>query len=115
MVVARQSPATSALARALEPEQSSWTLNEQLLALVADYLAWLQWAQTEDGSKGRNRPKPIPRPGVEPDLDVQKFGSDPVALDALDDFLGWATARVEQQKAPTRPRDPVTGRFIKTK
>lgn len=112
LVIVRQAPQSSAVARAVEPEQSTWGLSEQLLALVADYLAWLQWAQTEDGSKNRNRPKPIPRPGVESDDEVRKFGSDPVALNALDDFLGWAEARVQEEKAHVRPRD-ARGRFVK--
>lgn len=113
LVVVRQAPQHSAIARAVEPEQSAWGLTEQLLALVADYSATLMWLQTADAEKGRNRPRPIPRPGVEPDVDVQKFGSDPVTLDALDDFLGWAKATVEGTKKSQRPRDPVTGRFIK--
>lgn len=111
LVIVRQAPQSSAVARAVEPEQSTWGLSEQLLALVADYLAWLQWAQTEDGSKNRNRPKPIPRPGVESDDEVRKFGSDPVALNALDEFLGWAADKVVEAKRKP-PRD-ARGRFVK--
>lgn len=112
-VIVRQSSQDSAIARSVDPEQSAWTLSDQLLALVGDYLAWIAWSKTADGEKGRNRPKPIPRPGVEPDEDVRTFGSDPVALDELDAFLGWAKERVEEQQVPTRPRDAVTGRFVK--
>ena len=112
-VIIRQAPQDSAIARSVEPEASTWGLSEQLLALIGDYLAWQVWAQSKDGEKGRNRPKPIPRPGVEPDEDVRTFGSDPVALDELDAFLGWAKERVEEQQVPTRPRDAVTGRFVK--
>ena len=111
-VIVRQSSQDSAIARSVDPEQSAWTLSDQLLALVGDYLAWIAWSKTADGEKGRNRPKPIPRPGVEPDEDVRTFGSDPVALDELDAFLGWAKERVEEQQVPTRPRD-ARGRFIK--
>lgn len=97
--MAKHLPRDSATQLAVDPESSAWGLNEQLLALVADYLAWLQWAKTEDGSKNRNRPRPIPRPGVEDESrEVRTFGSDPVALDALDEFLGWATERVQEQK-----------------
>ena len=111
LVVVRQAAPGSAIARAVEPEQAAWGLSEQLLALVADYLAWMQWAQSEDGEKRRNRPKPIPRPGFEPDEEQRVIGSDPVALEELDAFLGWAAERVQQQK-PTRPRD-ARGRFVK--
>lgn len=34
-------------------------LETLLLASMADRLAWLQWAKTEDGKKNRNRPKNI--------------------------------------------------------
>lgn len=45
-----------------------------LLALVADRLEVLIWQQTEDGSKGRNHPEPIPRPGVKSRADKQVVG-----------------------------------------
>lgn len=47
------------------PEKAGWSLTNQLLALIADVLRWLQWVKTKDGSKGRNMPDPIPRPGVQ--------------------------------------------------
>lgn len=109
-VIVRRAPQDSSIAQSVDPEASRWGLSDQLLALVGDYLAWIAWSKTADGEKNRNRPKPIPRPGVEPDEDIQKFGSDPVPIDELEEFLGWAQRRVEQQK---RPRDPKTGRFIK--
>lgn len=110
-VIVRQSSQDSAIARSVDPEQSAWSLSDQLLALVGDYLAWIAWSKTADGEKNRNRPKPIPRPGVTPDTDTQTFGSDPVPLGELEEFLGWAQERVQQKKKP--PRDPVTGRFVK--
>lgn len=114
LVIVRQCPSDSSIARSFEPEQSTWGVSEYLLALVADYLATQTWMQSEDGQKGRNRPKPLPRPGVEDeDTETKKFGADPVALNALDDFLGWAEARVREERAQHPPRDPVTGRFIK--
>lgn len=115
MAIIRQSPVDSAISRAVDPEQSAWGLTEQLLALVADYAANQLWMGTEDAQKGRNRPKPIPRPGVVDDdenTEVKKFGSDPVPIAELDEFLGWAKAKVEQ-RMPARSRDPVTGRFVK--
>lgn len=48
----------------MHPDQAGWTLTNQLLAAAVDVLRWLQWAKTEDGSKGRNMPDPIERPGV---------------------------------------------------
>lgn len=111
LVVVRQAPPGSAIARAIEPEQSEWGISEQLLALVADYLAWIQWSKTTDGEKGRNRPKPIPRPGVEPDTKTQRIGADPVPIAELEAFLGWASEKVAEVKQD-RPRD-ARGRFVK--
>lgn len=48
----------------MRPDDAGWTLETMLLATAVDTLRWLQWAQTEDGHKGRNQPDPIPRPGV---------------------------------------------------
>lgn len=47
------------------PDNSGWDRQNLLLANISDSLTWLQWAKTKDGRKGRNRPKPIPRPGVQ--------------------------------------------------
>lgn len=57
-------------------DASPWGLSEQLLADIADKLAIQIWFKTKDGQKGRNRPKPIKRPGVDPNegQDVKRFG-----------------------------------------
>lgn len=56
-------PESSAYWRAREPERSRWGFAEYMLASIADSLRWLVWAKTRDAKRGRNRPKPIPRPG----------------------------------------------------
>lgn len=55
-------PHESATIRELSPA-NLWGPQEYLLASIADSLRWLVWAKTRDGSRGRNMPKPIPRPG----------------------------------------------------
>lgn len=35
------------------------TFEQAMLALIYDKLAWLQWAQTKDGQKNRNRPESL--------------------------------------------------------
>ena len=55
------------LAAGLHPESrskmalsnSTVTMEQLLLAIMADRLGWLVWAKTEDGRKGRNRPESI--------------------------------------------------------
>lgn len=63
-VYVRSSPITSTLFGELFPDLAGWTRENMLLADIADSLHWLQWAQTKDGRKGRNKPRKIPRPGV---------------------------------------------------
>ena len=40
-----------------------WQDAEYMLAGILDAVNWLVWAKTEDGARGVNRPKPVPRPG----------------------------------------------------
>lgn len=89
LVIVRQSPRTSALKRATLGEQAEWGLSEQLAAASFDVLAWLKWAQTEDGAKGRNHPEPLPRPGVEPRGDNSATGR---AVELID-MAEWLAKR----------------------
>lgn len=85
LAIVQQSPRSSALFRAMHPEEAEWGMQEQLLALVADYLAAGNW-QRGQGSK-KNYPKPIPRPGVtSPD---KKFGQEAVSMEEMKAWLGW--------------------------
>ncbi|WP_405559077.1 hypothetical protein OHV08_34275 [Streptomyces canus] len=53
-----------------EPEKGRWSQQEQLLALVADRLARVEWVlwcvNTESKSKRPDAPEPMRRPGAEP-------------------------------------------------
>ena len=40
-----------------------WADAEYIAAYMADLLAWLRWAKTEDAQHGRGMPDPLPRPG----------------------------------------------------
>ena len=61
-VLIRQAQPGSAVYRAMTGEDGMWGLPEQLLAAVADRVEWLVWMQSSDAPKGRNKPRPIPRP-----------------------------------------------------
>ena len=75
LVILRHSkPGSAYYAQMVGEDASPWGLSEQLLADIADKLAVQIWFKTKDGEKGRNRPKPIPRPGVEPDRDTKRIG-----------------------------------------
>ena len=65
---------SSVSVRAELGEDAMWGLQEQLLALNADYLRILIWQRTPDGQKGRKFPKPIKRPGVDDGVDRKKIG-----------------------------------------
>ena len=89
LVIVRHSPESSALFRSVHGvEESEWSLTNHLLAGLADSAAWLVWSKTEDASKKRNRPKPIPRPGVTDDS-KKKIGSSVLPANEMMDWLGW--------------------------
>lgn len=62
-VICTSAPPKSPLAVALNP-RLAWDTTDYLLADLADSQRWLVWSKTRDGQRNRNRPKPIPRPGV---------------------------------------------------
>lgn len=84
LAIVQQSPRSSALFRAQYPDEAVWGHQEQLLALIADYLAAGNW-QRGHGKKN-DYPKPIPRPGVEQD---KKFGNEAMPIDEMASWLGW--------------------------
>ena len=89
-VVVHQAPTSSALYRSVNPEAYGWGLAEQLQAAGVDALRWLVWAKTKDGAAGRNRPQPIPRPGVTPPREVTRHGGNAgLPIEQMADWLGW--------------------------
>jgi hypothetical protein len=84
--VVTHQPADSALYRAMHPDAAPWGLSEHLLAVVADAVIAGNWMKSRDGQKNRNRPKPIPRPGVEED---RRYGGKAESLDTIREWLGW--------------------------
>ena len=47
----------SILFRDMFPDKAEWTLSNRLLAMIVNCLRLLLWSKTEDGQKGRKRPK----------------------------------------------------------
>lgn len=87
LVIIRQLPETSALVRELRRDAPEWwPRTDQLLAAVFDQLAILAWQNTDDARNGRNKPEPLPRPGIEP---VNTYGSEAIPIDEMADWLGW--------------------------
>lgn len=88
LVIVRHSPESSALFRAIHgAESSAWDLKAHLLANMADTLNLLWWAKTEDATRKKNRPKPIPRPGVEDDS-TKQIGSGSLPIEEMKAWLG---------------------------
>jgi hypothetical protein len=88
-VVVSQSPKGSAVHRAQAPGEWEWDLQADLTAGVFDALQIANW------QRGRARrsefPKPLPRPGVEPDS--QTIGSGVgIPMDEMAKRLGWTEA-----------------------
>lgn len=78
------------LALAVLGPSEAWSPRDLLAASQVDNSTFLAWTKTKDAADHPNRPpKPIPRPGVQETAEVKHFGSDPVPLDELADWLGW--------------------------
>lgn len=112
-------PHDSAFARSLFGDDHQWTLLPHLLAGISDSLRVLIWQQTENGHKGKNQPKPMPRPGVTEDEDTTTYGKDAVSIEEMNDFLGWSQEIATPEPVvpvdkirPPRKRD-ARGRFTK--
>lgn len=79
---------SSALFRAMAGDEAEWTLSNQLRAAGVDALNVANWQRSADGEKGRNQPKPIPRPGVASDSTSYGKGGG-LPLDEMAEWLGW--------------------------
>lgn len=78
----------SHLARAVDPKEALWDLTPWLLAELLYWIQVLAWQNAQDV----NAPKPqrIDRPGVVNDrADESQFGSEPVPVEEMADWLGW--------------------------
>ena len=83
--IVRHSPASSALARSIDPEAALWGQSEHLLAAIFDALRVANWQRGE--ARRSDYPKPLPRPGVGPE--AQQIGSGGLAMDEMAQKLGW--------------------------
>jgi len=91
-VIVQRSPASSALTRARDPEAAQWDTAAQLLAGIFDTLQVANWQRGP--AKRRDFPKPLARPGVEPDT-ANLIGSGAgIPMDEMARRLGW-TDRTE--------------------
>lgn len=75
----RQLPRESRVAAKLNPD-SMWSMGEHMLASLIDRADVLIWQNTEDGRKGKNRPKQIPRPKDVDKLEKRMAGTDREAI-----------------------------------
>lgn len=76
----------SALYRAINPDDWPWSMEAQLLAAAVDELRVGNWQRGR--GKKRDFPKPITRPGVEPDSTTYG-GKKPLPMDDMAEWLGW--------------------------
>lgn len=83
VVIVRNLGADSAYFRVTHPDSWQWDQQAMLSASMVDLMNILVWFKTEDGQKGRNRPKMVPRPGVEPDKGKKNYGSGRKASDLV--------------------------------
>ena len=72
-----------------------WTIGDHIAASQLDRLNWLQWAKTEDGQKGMNRPEPVPRPGMTESLESED-GSQAITVEDYLRMVAEAAAAEEE-------------------
>ena len=81
-VVCRRLGRDSELYKSMNPDDdTSWSVTDYLLALVADNTAFRLYQAA--GGKGK-KPKPVPRPG-----DVKRYGGDALPVTGMQEWLGW--------------------------
>jgi hypothetical protein len=74
-------PDTSAVARLLRGPEAGWRHIEELLATILEVLMEANWQRA--GKKNAPHPKPITRPGKEPE-GVQHFGKEPMSINEFE-------------------------------
>jgi hypothetical protein len=76
-------PRDAALVRELHGETADWGLTEHLLAAAVDELAAGNWlfvsANRDEHAEPPERPKPLPRPGVEDETEAPKASPEQIA------------------------------------
>jgi hypothetical protein len=84
-VIVKHLPRGSALVRELHGDDPPWGLTEQLLAAAVDALNGANWQR--GSGKLKDKPNPIPRPGVE--QPKPSYGQGAVSIEEMAQFLGW--------------------------
>lgn len=91
LVFVRQLPATSALYRAIHPDEWQWaSLQNHLLAATVDALNVANWQLGE--RRRSDYPEPISRPGVEPGKTTYGGRDDALTRDEFDAWLAGKLA-----------------------
>lgn len=68
-------------------DERGWDLRAFLIAEVIDALNVANWQR--GAGRRSDYPKPYPRPGVKPDSTT--YGSQPIPIDEMAEWLGWTT------------------------
>lgn len=71
----------------------SWSIGDQLLALIVDLLGWLVWKTNNAKGRGQ-RPKPLERPWQK--ARTHTLGSEPIP--AKDFHAWWEAKKTERQR-----------------
>ena len=85
IIIELQPHGKSAVARAKDPDEAAWGLSEHLLAVIADTSRARVWQ--EGSGKAKDKPKPIPRPGIET-TEKTTYRYDVLPVSDMADFLG---------------------------
>lgn len=86
----------------LHGEVAEWSAQEHLTANLIDLVMLLVWFKTSDGQKGRNRPKPVQRPGVNQQSEGVSLGGAGVPVEEFADRWAEAVARQLEAEAAAK-------------
>lgn len=85
---------SSALYRVTAGPQAAWDTAEYMLAILVDLASAELWSKTKDAKAGRNRPKPLRRPGDAPEPEDVRYGD---ASETVEEIAVWLEKRRERQ------------------
>lgn len=91
---AKHADRSSALYRVTVGPGAAWDAGEYMLAILVDLASAELYSKTRDAKSGRNRPKPLRRPGDAPDPDETRYGD---ASETVEEIGDWLRKRRERQ------------------
>ena len=99
IAMVRYTSRESALGQVVGGDEMAWSTSDHLLASLVDLTRWLVWAKSDDARRKRNKPEPLPRPGVVNEKVV--YGTASMTIEEADAWL----ADIHDNPRPLTPSE----------